>query len=321
MPKINTTVALTTLKLSSPSWPKYLRTSSITKRESNTAIVWEHASGHLRLLSCIGNHRTGNFHMQSNQYTCTGSWQVQQGKFFNLHKQQVCTTNTEDPKVLCFYGPLEGCYQPLEILISLIWGMYISQVKPGKNKAMQNYCSFRGVESLAHSPKATGLSKIYDLSYSSKGRLFSLPSTAGVAFQLVSQDYLGTINKQDLICANPNTAVHYWKSCSLETVFLFSGAHGWPRTGTHACTANLSLLETDALLSILHRSFRNNPHTSMPSPITSCWKTGLQIPPDGMTTVWKLSHCQPHPEQTAETISFPQTFCTLNYCELKVRTG
>lgn len=50
------------------------------------------------------------------------------------------------------------------------------------------------------------------VSYSSKGILFSLPPTAGVGFQLVSQDYLGTINKQDLICANPNTAVHYWKA-------------------------------------------------------------------------------------------------------------
>lgn len=32
-------------------------------------------------------------------------------------------------------------------------------------------------------------------------------------------------------------------------------------------------------------------------------------------------HCEPHPEQTEETLSFPQTFCTLNYCELEVRTG
>lgn len=39
LPKINTTVALTTLKLPSPSWPKYLRTSSVMKRESNTEIV------------------------------------------------------------------------------------------------------------------------------------------------------------------------------------------------------------------------------------------------------------------------------------------
>lgn len=50
VPKINTTVALTTLKLSNPSWPKYLRTSSVMKRECNIAIVRGHASGHLRLI-------------------------------------------------------------------------------------------------------------------------------------------------------------------------------------------------------------------------------------------------------------------------------
>lgn len=68
-------------------------------------------------------------------------------------------------KIKIFYWfllAIRGLLPAFEILISVFWSMYMSHAKEGKNKAMQNHCSCGGMESPVHSPKATGLSKIYD---------------------------------------------------------------------------------------------------------------------------------------------------------------
>lgn len=106
--------------------PKYLRASSGTKSESREQFrdCLKNATGHLSLFSCIGSHSTGNFHVQSNQCTC---WQApgefSRGNVLTWTTSLHCKYWRSKGFFGFFYWPLEGCYQLLEILISVFWSM------------------------------------------------------------------------------------------------------------------------------------------------------------------------------------------------------
>lgn len=113
-------------------------------------------------------HSAGHFHRQSNpdinQWTC---WQSPRefnrgNDLIDMNNNNVCTANTKDQKTFSFYGPWEGCYQPLEILVSVFWSMSVSQAKAGKATAAQKHSSSRRKESPVPSPKAMRLPKIYE---------------------------------------------------------------------------------------------------------------------------------------------------------------
>lgn len=75
----------------------------------------------------------------------------------------------------------------------------------------------------------------------------------------------------------------------------------------HLHIPNLSLLATDALLSIFHRFFRNNPHYVYALPNNFMLENRTLDPSqwDGCSVKLQSCHCELHPEETAETISFP----------------
>lgn len=145
---------------------------------------------------------TGHFHRQSNpdinQWTC---WQSP-GEFnrgndlIDMNNNNVCTANTKDQKAFSFYWPWEGCYQPLEILISVFWSMSVSQAKAGKTTAAQKDGSSRGKESLVPSPKPRDCPRLTSSVLHILQKILLFP---GAVFRIASQSYLGRISKQDLI--------------------------------------------------------------------------------------------------------------------------
>lgn len=68
--KINIAVVLTTLNLPGQSTSEL--PVSLMKSDSKEQFrdCLKNTTGHLSILSCIGSHNTGNFHLQLNQCTC-----------------------------------------------------------------------------------------------------------------------------------------------------------------------------------------------------------------------------------------------------------
>lgn len=95
-------------------------------------------------------------------YLLAGSWGVQQGKCFDMNNKFALQILKIKRFFWFFLLAIRGLLPALGNTHFCILKHVDITSQAGKNKAMQNHCSCRGMESPVHSPKATGLSKIYN---------------------------------------------------------------------------------------------------------------------------------------------------------------